>query len=100
MNKLLSIQKIAYFYSEKTLSKKIIINETIDDSRLNLAYHSIANIDKNLNFSLVDKKDNFINFDLYGPKKENERLSVFNQNVVSSPDKSKLKLPCSTLVKV
>lgn len=83
-------ESIDYFYSADILEQNIKIKDIQSDPKLSLNYLSPKKTKINFGFKLISKDYEFIPFNLEGPVNIDDKLKEIKNNVVASPNKTKI----------
>lgn len=83
-------ESIDYFYSADILEQNIKIKDIQSDPKLSLNYLSPKKTKINFGFKLISKDYEFIPFNLEGPVNIDDKLKEIKNNVVASPNETKI----------
>jgi len=90
INKLTGVEKISYFYAENLLPSLLLISNIKRNEKLSINYLKGEMVDKDINFKLVSKNNGLIDFNLYGPLDEDNKINKISTNATFSPDYRKV----------
>jgi len=90
LNKLTNIEKISYFNGQNTIPPELLISDLQENDKLSINYLKGQKVNQSIDFKLISKNNELMNFNLYGPINEDNKIKTIATNTVSSPDHTKL----------